>query len=64
MKSEQLDITPTVGMLALLKNLDYNEWYALAEFVDNAIQSYIENKQYIIEKTNFSWRMNLHVGVA
>ena len=40
MENEKLDITPTVGLLALLKNMRYTEWYALGEFVDNSIQSY------------------------
>ncbi len=51
MKNEQLDITPTVGLLALLKNMRYTEWYALGEFVDNAIQSYRLNKK-VLKKYN------------
>ena len=45
MENEKLDITPTVGLLALLKNMRYTEWYALGEFVDNSIQSYRLNKK-------------------
>tara|TARA_R110002072_G_scaffold19100_30_gene71226 strand:+ start:25323 stop:26804 length:1482 start_codon:yes stop_codon:yes gene_type:complete len=30
-------------MLAVLKHLNYQAWYALAEFVDNSIQSYQQN---------------------
>ena len=46
MENEKLDITPTVGLLALLKNMRYTEWYALGEFVDNSIQSYRLNKKF------------------
>ena len=60
MKSEQLDITPTVGMLALLKNLDYNEWYALAEFVDNAIQSYRQNKK-VLKKLDPLYKLKIKI---
>ena len=47
MENEKLDITPTVGLLALLKNMRYTEWYALGEFVDNSIQSYRLNKKFL-----------------
>ena len=51
MENEKLDITPTVGLLALLKNMRYTEWYALGEFVDNSIQSFLDNKSKIYSKT-------------
>lgn len=34
-----VDITPGVAILGVLSHLNYEPWYALAEFVDNAIQS-------------------------
>lgn len=41
--SEELDaavsIVPGVSILGVLSNLNYEPWYALAEYVDNAIQS-------------------------
>lgn len=41
--SEKLDtavsIVPGVSILGVLSNLNYEPWYALAEYVDNAIQS-------------------------
>lgn len=39
-----LDIRPGVGLLAIFPHMNYKPWYALAEFVDNAIQSYLDNK--------------------
>ena len=63
MKNEQLDITPTVGMLALLKNLDYNEWYALAEFVDNAIQSYRQNKK-VLKKLDPLYKLKIKIDIS
>ena len=41
----ELNIKPTVGLLAMMKNMDYTEYYAIAEFVDNSVQSYWENKK-------------------
>lgn len=34
-----MNIAPGVSVLGILKHLNYKPWYALAEFVDNAIQS-------------------------
>jgi len=63
MKNEHLDITPTVGMLALLKNLDYNEWYALGEFVDNAIQSYRQNKK-VLKKLDPLFKLKIKIDIS
>lgn len=37
--SEEVSIVPGVSILGVLSNLNYEPWYALAEYVDNAIQS-------------------------
>lgn len=34
-----VDITPGVAILGVLSHLNYEPWYALAEYVDNAVQS-------------------------
>lgn len=44
MSNDTVDIRPGVSMLAVLKHLNYQSWYALAEFVDNSIQSYQQNR--------------------
>jgi hypothetical protein len=38
---ERVSIRPGVGILSVLRHLNYKPWFALAEFVDNAVQSYI-----------------------
>ena len=40
-----IDIRPTIGLLALMKNIKYTEWEAMAEFIDNSVQSYRANKK-------------------
>jgi hypothetical protein len=40
-----VDIRPGVSVLAVLRYLNYKPWFALAEFVDNAIQSYLSNRE-------------------
>ena len=39
-----IEIRPEVTMLSVLKHLNYQPWFAIAEFVDNAIQSFAVNK--------------------
>lgn len=40
---DKVSIRPQVTMLSVLKFLEYETWFALAEFVDNAIASYLIN---------------------
>jgi Histidine kinase-, DNA gyrase B-, and HSP90-like ATPase len=45
MSENKVNIRPNVSMLSVLKFLEYETWFALAEFVDNSIGSYINNEQ-------------------
>lgn len=38
----RVSIRPGVSMLSVLRHLRYQPWFALAEFVDNAIQSFLD----------------------
>ena len=40
MTKKHVNIAPGVSVLGILKHLNYKPWYAIAEFVDNAIQSH------------------------
>jgi len=39
-----VEIRPNVGMLALLSSMNYKPWYALSEFVDNAVASFLASQ--------------------
>jgi DNA (cytosine-5)-methyltransferase 1 len=41
---DRVNIRPPVNVLSVLRHLNYQPWYALAEFVDNALQSYLDYK--------------------
>jgi hypothetical protein len=41
----EVEIRPEVTMLSVLRHLNYEPWFALAEFVDNSIQSFIVNEE-------------------
>jgi hypothetical protein len=40
-----VSIRPGPSVLSVLRHLNYKPWFALAEFVDNALQSYIANAE-------------------
>ena len=60
--NEKVDIRPKVGYLAVLPRINYRPWYAIAEFVDNSVQSYLANKK-ILNKLhkNFVCKINIEV---
>ena len=44
MDKQTVDIRPGISVLAVLRHLNYKPWYALAEFVDNSIQSFMSHR--------------------
>ena len=45
----KVSIRPQVTMLSVLKHIEYETWFALAEFIDNAIDSYLKNIELLKE---------------
>ena len=39
-----VNIRPGVSVLSVLRHLNYRPWFAIAEFVDNSIQSFLTRK--------------------
>ena len=49
--TNSIDIKPNVGMYRVLKHIKYSPWFALAEFVDNSLQSFLaKNGKYGITR--------------
>jgi len=44
-QNETINIRPESGILAILSHLNYKPWFALAEFVDNSLQSYLTEQR-------------------
>ena len=63
MSKTTVDIRPTVSYLSILPSINYRAWYALAEFVDNSIQSYINNKR-ILKKNNPKHKLKISIYVS
>jgi hypothetical protein len=58
-----INIRPEVSMLSVLKHLNYKAWFAVAEFVDNSIQSYLANRDAIraLEGSEFKLRIRIRL---
>lgn len=63
-QENKVSIRPQVTMLSVLKYLEYETWYALAEFIDNAIDSYLKNANAIklIEGENFKLEIKVEIN--
>lgn len=44
---QSIEIRPEVTMLSVLRHLNYKPWFAIAEFVDNALQSSLANSEQL-----------------
>lgn len=67
MKSnEKVSIRPQVHILSVLKFLEYETWFALAEFVDNSIASYqlYEKELKEVEGEDFNLEVNIEINQA
>src|SRR6266498_547531 len=59
----KVNIRPGVSVLSVLRHLNYSPWFALAEFVDNALQSYVENKSTLHELHGPAWKLKVSIDV-
>ncbi len=48
-KTQIVNIRPDVSILSVLRHLNYRPWYALAEFVDNSLESFLTHRQQLAE---------------
>lgn len=63
---DRINIRPGVSILSVLPHLNYKPWYALAEFVDNALQSYLTRKRELreMEGRNFVLSVDINIDQA
>ena len=60
---ESVSIRPGVRVLSVLRHLNYKPWFALAEFVDNALQSYLDNRRVLREIEGKDFRLRVAVKI-
>jgi len=46
---DRVSIRPGVSVLSVLRHLNYAPWFALAEYVDNALQSFLSERKRLVE---------------
>lgn len=58
-----VSIRPGVGILSVLRHLNYRPWYAVAEFVDNSIQSFLDNRAALegLEGSDFKLKVSVEL---
>lgn len=62
-RESRINIRPGVGILALFPHMNYRPWFALAEFVDNALASYEENRDRLLQVNGPSYRFRVVVEI-
>jgi hypothetical protein len=58
-----IEIRPEVTMLSVLRHLNYKPWFAIAEFIDNALQSYLVNQDALKNIHGSDFRLEIDVRI-
>lgn len=58
-----VSIRPGASVLSVLRYLNYRPWFALAEFVDNSVQSFIENRERLEQLYGEGYRLKVSIDV-
>jgi hypothetical protein len=58
---DKINIRPGVSILSILKYLNYKPWFALAEFVDNSLQSYFVHREALINLEGSGFRLRVQI---
>tara|TARA_B110000495_G_C22674163_1_gene398295 strand:- start:321 stop:635 length:315 start_codon:yes stop_codon:yes gene_type:complete len=64
MKKDKVNIAPSVGYLSILSSINYKAWFAIGEFVDNSIQSYIDNKPKLKSLHGSSYKLKISIYIS
>ena len=60
---QSINIRPGVSILSVLRHLNYKPWFAMAEFVDNALQSYLDNLPQLIAARGLSYKLRVTINI-
>lgn len=61
--STGINIQPDVGVFSVLPHLNYQPWYALAEFVDNALESFLRYRTQLNELETASSKLKVEIDI-
>lgn len=60
-KLETINIRPGVTILSVLRHLNYKPWFALAEFVDNSVQSYLTHRERLEAEQGKGFQLKVEI---
>lgn len=63
MTIKKVDIRPGVSVLAVLRHLNYTPWFALGEFVDNAVQSFIDHRRELEKAEGKGFKLRVDIDI-
>jgi hypothetical protein len=63
---DTVSIRPGVSILSVLRHLNYRPWFAMAEFVDNSLQSYLQYCQELrsVEREGFKLKVSIEIDAT
>lgn len=62
-KAATVDISPSSGILSVLQHVNYKPWNALAEYIDNSLQSSIDKKKELNRLYKGSYKLEVSIKV-
>jgi len=60
---QSVNIRPEVSIISILKSINYRAWYAMAEFVDNAVQSALDTHQDIVRIEGDEYQLRVEIEI-
>lgn len=61
--SDTVNIRPGVAILSVLRHLNYKPWYALAEFVDNSLQSFLVHEKSLRSAEGVAAKLHVSIEI-
>ena len=59
----KIQISPSIGIIKIFKFLKYESWFALAEYVDNSISSYLNVRENILKiNPNYILKIDIEIN--
>jgi Histidine kinase-, DNA gyrase B-, and HSP90-like ATPase len=59
----KVDIRPGVSVLAVLRHLNYRPWFALGEFVDNAVESFVKRRVTLEKVEGMGLKLRVDIDI-
>lgn len=60
---KKVSIRPGVSIFSILRHLNYKPWFALAEFVDNSVQSFVENREVLESLHGKDFKVEVRINI-